>query len=142
MQEFTVSQLSGPNPPFPSFELQGYPPHAPLPGDRGNLRDEVLLYLFTGIVLVLEPSCHPTAPRPGLTRYRVAEFWLHPGRVILFQLLLGLLMYRTSENLTLQIRDVVQRDSNQLPTWCSAIAQHAEAIRTPMRLVGQRFSAL
>jgi hypothetical protein len=30
---------------------------------------EVLLDLFTGILLVLEPGCHPTAARPGVTRW-------------------------------------------------------------------------
>jgi hypothetical protein len=56
------------------------------------------------------------------------SFGFTAGRVILFLLLIGLLIYRTKGNLTFQIRDIIRRDGDQLPTVFSSIAQEIEMI--------------
>jgi hypothetical protein len=81
--------------PIPSRPLTAFQV-APKGGKQLLLLDAVLLDLFAGILLVLEPWCRPTAPRPGLARCRVAEFWLQPNLVTL--LLVDLFTFWTSEN--------------------------------------------
>src|SRR5215468_8207805 len=121
------------NPPLPCKPLQGYPPpYASHPADRGSLLEAVLLDLFTGILLALEPSRHSTAPRPGLARSRVAVFWSHPGCVVLLQA--DLFTPWTSDR-TLQIGDIIRRDGDQLPAALSPIAQKIEIVRSPVMLI-------
>jgi hypothetical protein len=57
-----VSGPGGPNPTPPSLRPSRVPPPPSYLGIVEILRDTVLLDLFAGILLVLEPSRHPAAP--------------------------------------------------------------------------------
>jgi hypothetical protein len=130
-----ADQAEGPFRPSLPSPFKDAPHPASSQADRGNLLDAVLLDIFASIVLVLEPSCHSTAPRPGLTGRSVAVPWFHASRAILLLLLIAPLMYRVPENLTLQISDIVRRDGDQLPTAFSRIAQEVKIVLSPLMLV-------
>jgi hypothetical protein len=68
--------------------------------------------------------------------------WFRPGQVILLLPLIGLFMYRTPENLTFQIGDIVRREGDQLLAAFSRIAQEVEIILSPVMLIEQDFSCM